>query len=81
MIADLLVSKTEAQVRQFFTNSRRRLSLDVLMKEHEARQQAEDATNTDADLSKNPIPDPKFVIDSKSKTSKRSDNIIMEVKL
>lgn len=85
-IAETMGSKTEAQIRQFFTNSRRRLSLDSIVKEHEAeRQKQQQLVNDDKNPNSSDNPststflNPQFVIDATKKTTKRTENIIMEV--
>ena len=44
-IAEMLGTKTEAQVRTFFVNYRRRYNLDNVLKEFEAEQQNASAPN------------------------------------
>jgi hypothetical protein len=81
-----MITKTEAQVRQFFTNARRRLSLDAIVKEHEAERQKQQQlmnddktpSNSSQDPSTSSFLNPQFVIDAKAK-KRATENIIMEV--
>lgn len=83
-IAELLGTKTEAQVRTFFASYRRKYNLDSIVREFEAtnsqqqqQQQPEQQSSSDQPNSKN---DPQLTNASNvSNNSKTSDDDVMEV--
>lgn len=46
-IAEIIGSKTEAQVRTFFVNYRKKYNLDVLVKEYESRMKLNERKDSD----------------------------------
>lgn len=52
-IADIIGTKNEQHVRQFYTNYRKKYGLDAILSEFEAKQQQQDQNNTDIPCSSN----------------------------
>lgn len=75
-IAEIIGTKTEQHVRQFYTNYRKRYNLDNIVKEFEAQQQQQDQNNINSDSSKAISSTSDIKIDSNKRT-----NEIMEVSI
>lgn len=52
-IADIIATKNEQHVRQFYTNCRKKYGLDAILSEFEAKQQQQDQNITETPCSSN----------------------------